>query len=332
MKKFDLTWGESVAVRHAFLEQTRGRSVQFTQQDLREMDYTPFNGDARLIEQTNSVIYRQVGANYKHIFLTNGASGACTLALRAYQHKGCSVMGTNPPPFFPLYPAMARAAGIYDITHDGAHTSCLKRVFLLDSPSNPSGQATDSPAWALGDPVIWDAVYHNAVYCSVLGPSPAHTVHIGSYSKLTGINGLRLGWLATNDDLLAAKIAELIAPEYCGLSKPSKIILQRLLDEVPPLSNDWFAFERAARYRLDFNRTEWSKLEKYFQGQPVPVNGMFYYAEMDNACKRLMEKAGVLWQVGSKCGTSDDFGRFNIGQDPKVISAAVKSVLKADKI
>lgn len=334
-KKFDLTWGESVAVRHAFVEQTHGIPIHFGLKELDEMDYTPFNGDAKLIQETEKVILRQTGMTYKHIFLTNGASGGCTIALRAYAHMGVYAAVTNPAPYFPLYPGMAYAAGLRHVTTEADFKvgAGWQRVFLLDSPHNPTGKHQGMPAWALGSHVIWDAVYHNSAYAHILPGAPPHDVVVGSFSKLTGLNGLRLGWIATNDDRVADQIGKLIAPEYCGLSKPSKMILGTLLDQ---FNNDpeyhWGAFEKGARYRLDLNRGEWAKLEKFFDGTVVPAVGMFYYAGLDNSAKALFDKAGVLYQAGSKCGTDDGFGRFNIGQDPKVVLGAVKSVLKADKI
>ena len=334
MSKHDLIWGDSVAVRQAFLEQTRGISIQFGLTELEAMDYTPFNGDAKLIEETAKVILRHTGLKYDHIFLTNGATGACTIALRAYARSGSYVaVITNPAPYFPLYPGMAHAAGLKHVTEREKMERAWKSVILLDTPANPSGSIAEAPLWASGCPVIWDAVYHNPAYCSILVPPPEHEVMVGSFSKLTGLNGLRLGWIATNHPFLAERIGKLIAPEYCGLSKPSKMILTTLLDQ---FNNDpdyfWGAFEQAARYKLDCNRTEWAKLEKYFNGYSVSPNGMFHYAYLDNAAKALLAEANVLYQAGSKCGTDDSFGRFNIGQDPKVILSAVRAILKADKI
>jgi aspartate/methionine/tyrosine aminotransferase len=331
MNKFDLTWGESVAVRQAFLKNITLPNIHFTHESLLAMDYTPFNGDDKLIASTKAVILRQTGETYKHVFLTNGASGGCTIALRAYASLGARYGMTNPAPYFPLYPGMMKAAGLHHTADPKITNAWDQRVFLLDTPGNPTGQHMDVPTfYSKLDDVIWDAVYHNNVYCALKVPSPKHNIAVGSYSKLTGLNGIRLGWIATNDDVLAEEIATLIAPEYCGLSKPSKMIMAQLLEDIN-LSDSWGKFENDARDALDYNRGMWSMLEKYFEGTPVPVNGMFYYAKMDKACKELFEKAEILWQSGTKCGHSDDFGRFNIGQDPVVIREAVKAVLKADK-
>lgn len=329
--KYDLTWGESVAVRQAFLHHAKKSSVHFNLEDLLAMDYTPFNGDLELIAHTANVIKRQTGLAYKYIFLTNGASGGCTIALRALKILGAQTGFTNEAPYFPLYPNMMSAAGL---PHKTYYTPVgHPGVFLLDTPANPSGKHIGPPDWIGDMPVIWDAVYHNNVYSSLVVPHPVHSVVVGSYSKLTGLNGIRLGWIATNDDHIAGTINEIISAEYCGLSKPSKMIMNQLLSQYN-LDEEyyWGSFEALARNKLDSNRTEWEKLEKYFDGTPVSPNGMFYYAGMDESAKRLFTAAGVLWQPGSKCGHSDDYARFNLGQDPKIIREAVKSILKEDKI
>lgn len=333
MKQHDLTWGESVAVREAFLDQNKLCSVQFGLKELLEMDYTPFSGDEVLIDHTRKIIKRQTGMSYKHVFLTNGASGGCTVALRAYGKLGYDTVVTNPAPFFTLYPAMADAAGLTHMTRKPIKNSWDPgSVFLLDTPANPSGKHVSVPDWAQNKRVIWDSVYHSRVYCGVLPPPPNHDIAVGSYSKLTGINGIRLGWIATNHDLEASIVEELIAPEYCGLSKPSMAILSSLLYRFNIRPDYWSSFEKQARYKLDCNRTEWARLEKYFGNSPVPTNGMFYYGPMDEGCKRLMEKAGISYKPGSECGHSDDFGRFNLGQKNEIIASAVKNVLKMDKI
>jgi bifunctional pyridoxal-dependent enzyme with beta-cystathionase and maltose regulon repressor activities len=59
---------------------------------------------------------------------------------------------------------------------------------------------------------------------------------------------------------------------------------------------------------------------------------MFYYAPMDAKCQELMNKANVTWTKGSAMGTNDGFGRFNLGQDNRMIEEAVKAILKADRV
>jgi aspartate/methionine/tyrosine aminotransferase len=327
-KKFDLSFGNSVAVRQAFLDVAPYNGFQFTYNSMMEMDYPVHNGDPELVEITKQIIKRQVGNEYKHVFITNGATGADVIALRAYAQQGISVCRTRKAPYYTRFPGMIEAAGMHHWSKDISYTTLDEKVvFLLDIPHNPTGSLDTGMKFHSG-PIILDAVYYNNVYCNGgLRGSIEHNVLTGSYSKLLGINGIRLGWLATNDDLLADRISKLITSEYCGLSVPSASIIKSYLRDF-----DWDNFERRANMYLDFNRNEVSKLEKYFGNISVPRLGMFYYAPMDQACQKLMEKAGIIWTKGSVMGTSDDFGRLNVGQDVGLIANAVSAVLKIDKI
>lgn len=334
MTIFDFVCGNSVAVRKAFIKTVGTDSLVFEKDSLYQANYKPFNGDQQLIKETRKVIYSQTRQVYKHVFLTNGGTGGCTIALRAYaQMGGVAVAVTNPAPYFSLYPGMVKAAGLKHITAEEEFKQYRgwKKVFLLDTPTNPFGKHVDVPAWAKLDTyVIWDSVYYNNVYCHILPDPPKHDVAVGSFSKLTGLNGIRFGWIATDDDCLALKIENLIMSEYCGLCSLSGDILFKIIKGMD--SRTWISFESLARSKLDLNRGEWSKLEKYLGYVPVSENGMFYYSPVDAAAKELFEKAGVSWLPGSRCGADDSFGRFNIGQNPEIVLKAVKAILKADKI
>jgi aspartate/methionine/tyrosine aminotransferase len=144
---------------------------------------------------------------------------------------------------------------------------------------------------------------------------------------MTGLNGIRIGWIALNDDKMADIIREMVAAEYCGLSVPSMDILARVLPDYP-----WDQFEEDSRRSLDANREEFAKLERYFSGSTVPDVGMFFYGLMDKEAKDLFFKADVVWTPGSSLGHNDDWGRFNIGRDYETTKKAVTQVLKADGI
>ncbi len=329
-KAFNMGWGNSIAVRSAFIQSLTGRDVVFTMKDLGEMDYPPHDGDQTLIDLTRRVIERQVGPTYRYILLTNGATGGVTLALRAYKKRGCNTVFTRSPPYFPIYPAQIASAGLIHRTETDDKPEGDRPVALIDSPTNPHGVIVNEGE-RFSMPMIWDAVYHNRVYTSGNYKPMACDVIVGSYSKLLGINGLRTGWIATNDPLLYERLKELVTAEYCGLSSASTIILLRILGQFKD-DRWWEGFEREARFNLDYNREEWSKLNGYFGGVPVSPIGMFYYSYMDDACKELMAKSGISWTTGSSLGTHDDFGRFNLGQDCRVVRNAVREVLKNDRI
>jgi aspartate/methionine/tyrosine aminotransferase len=320
--KYDLGFGNSVCVRQAFLETYHGNMVVFTHDGLAKFDYPDRHGDPELIEITKQVILRQTGAIKKHVFITNGATGAVVIALRAFQQRGAIFCNTRSAPWYLRYPSMIKASGLRH--QDQRHTMTYKdNVILLDIPSNPLG-LTSFFDRSLSVPVVLDAVYLNRVYMNVQ-PVVINDVMAGSYSKLLGLNGLRVGWIATNDDLLAERLKDLIVGEYCGISVASTEILKNILFDF-----DWETFEYTARGSLDYNREQWSRLEKYFGLNPVPSNGMFHYGQIDKKCKKLLEKSGITWTNGSDLGTNDGYGRFNLGQDILVIRQAVNDVIRND--
>lgn len=327
MKEFNLGWGNAVAVRHAFLDGLALKTVFFSLNDT-NLGYTAHDGDPRLIYITRKIIERQVGLTFKHVLLTNGATGGVTIALRAFAQQGHRVALTRNPPFFSIYPSMIEAAGLEHRFFDPSKDDPGALV-LLDSPANPTGSSV-SGCLTVDVPVIWDAVYHGRAYSANNFP-PSCDVMVGSYSKLLGLNGIRTGWIATNDDLLYLRLKKLVEAEYCGLSSASNAVLLNVLKGWYQSKNFWENFELKARANLDNNRTELSILEKYFGDQPVCKVGMFYYAPVDAACKRLLEKANVKYTPGSSLHATDDFGRFNVGQDCRIVREAVKTILRADR-
>lgn len=322
MKTHDLGWGNAYAVRTAFLECIAQKSVLFNLNN-KNLDYTNHSGNTELNEITKTVIKRQTGIEYKHVLLVNGATGGCTIAMRAYAQMGYEFAITREPPYFPIYPNMIGASGLKQ-----SFNNVKNSVVLLDSPENPGGNI--HTVWGINQPLIHDAVYHSKVYARCRLPVIACDVVVGSYSKLLGLNGLRTGWMGTNNDLLHLRLKDLVVSEYAGLSSASDAVLLDLLRDKDEYF--WAIFEAKASYALDCNREEWSKLEKYFHGVTVGPNGMFYYAPIDLKCKDLLERSGITWTKGSSLGTNDSFGRFNIGHDRKTIREAVKTVLKNDRI
>lgn len=320
--KFDLGWGNSVCVREALLEHYLGAPLYIGSDELLKYDYPDHSGDPKAVEITRQVIKRQIGKEYKHIFLVNGATGGCVIAMRAYQQRGKENCVTRNAPYYIRYPRMIRAAGLMHIDQNYWQADA---VALVDVPSNPLG-LFDNIA-STGVPVILDGVYLNRVYTSGNFPVINHEVYVGSYSKLLGINGIRLGWIATNDDILAERIKDLVASEYCGISTASTDLLKQVT-----FGLNWEKFEIGARWKLDANREEFSQLERFLDGTPIPDVGMFYYTSMDKKAQEIFTKANVGWTKGSDMGTDDGFARFNLGQNNDYISEAVQAILKADRI
>lgn len=322
---YDLGFGNSVCVRQAFLDTYHGNMVVFTQAGLEKFDYPDRFGDPEIIKITRDIIERQMGENYRHVFLTNGATGAVTIALRAYKQRGKNICYTRKAPWYLRYPTMIEASGLIHLDETKG-IDPEEGVILLDIPSNPEGYVHPF-AKSIIAPTVLDAVYFNRVYSSGYHITvPKHDVMCGSYSKLLGLNGLRVGWIATNDDLLAERIKLLIMGEYCGLCVASGEIIKNVLYDF-----DWLTFELIAKENLNRNREEFRKLESYL-GRPVPGDGMFYYGFTGKKIRDVLQKAGITYTSGWQLGTDDNWGRFNLGQDVELVRKAVRAFQKADRI
>lgn len=321
----DLSFGNSICIRKALLDTYRGHHIVFDRKILENFDYGNHLGDPELVETTRKIIKRQINKEYKHVFIVNGATGGCVIAMRAFEKRSVVNCLTRNAPYYTRYPSMIKAAGL-DHIDERFHQIENETVALIDVPSNPLGLMNNVAN--LNIPVILDGVYLNRVYMNPNQISTIpHDVYVGSYSKLLGINGSRLGYLCTDDDLLAERIKELIVAEYCSLSVASQEIVKSITHKL-----DWEKFENSARWSLDLNREEWSKLYRYFDGKSILPVGMFHVSQMDQKAQDLFTKVGIIWTKGSLMGVSDEFARFNLGQSNDIIRLAVKKVLDADRI
>jgi aspartate aminotransferase len=163
------------------------------------------------------------------VAITAGASGALTVALRAFADPGTEALAIAP--LFPEYSLYCRAAGVRlvsvrsrpDFSLDlGALEGALTertRVLFLNTPNNPTGRVLSDPELAeLAEllelhagrtgrhvVVLADEVYRKVVYtgrraATALSHYPATAV-ARSFSKDLGLAGERIGYLALHPEL-----------------------------------------------------------------------------------------------------------------------------------
>jgi aspartate/methionine/tyrosine aminotransferase len=319
---FNLGFGNSVAVRKAFLDNFSQGMIVFTHDKLMNFNYTEYEGDEELLKYTKSIVKRQTGHDYEYFVLTVGATGAINLALSVYKDNGEDFCLTRKPPYYLRYPNMIEAAGMEHLTEDDKIPT--ETVSLIDIPSNPLNLITDSKHIAMT--AIIDGVYLNRVYTRKQTQLPYHDLMIGSYSKLTGLNGMRVGWIGTNNLNTYLLLKDQAMSVYCGMSAAESHMLNNMF-----YNFDWEHFETKARCYLDYNREELQKLERFTEGS-VQEDGMFWYCPMDSKFQDILTKSNVIWTKGSLTGTSDDFGRLNVGADCNTVREAVSTILKMDRL
>ena len=319
MKKICLGWGEPVACREVLSQIYRPPENLIK---LKTMEYAPDGGDPELIEEIQEYLMRTVGRTYKHIIITNGTTPAINVVLRTFKrYDGITSVSTNKN-YFPFYPEMIEKNGlIHKKQHNGNGFDSIK---LIDMPSNPTGNM--SQAW-FGDKTVWDSVYYNRVFINspMLAIRP-HRVNVGSLSKVFGLTGLRIGYIATDSDLDYIRFAKENLHETCSVSVPSQEIAKHLLQHI-----DYESFFRRANMAINYNRDSLDEISYLFDGQAVQKNGMFYATYADNKALEIVDKALVNYVVLSDKG-QDRFVRFNLGQNNELTKKAVKQILRMDRV
>ena len=290
------------------------------------MGYASKDGYPVLEERVRKLIKQSTGLYYKHIVLTSGAQIGIVAGLKALSQKYHQDLVHYDELYFLGYPQIAKELGLMNVNKDWYKSDSENILRLTASPSNPTGEIN----FDLNnrDKTIWDACYHNEIYTSPVASEhlakPDHVLAVGSFGKLTGLNGLRLGWIATNDEYLKKQTQLIHYNLTLGVSTISLGILENFLDNVP--TNSFFL--KANSY-LNDNRTEMAKLDHIFS-TPIPKYGMFWLVEVDNKSRKLLDNLHIKYIEGTECGASEDMVRLTLGQNRDITKKMVETVLKED--
>jgi len=317
--KFDLGWGDPACVREAFLSFNKLNHVI-------EQNNGGYRFGAQchnLEKQIQLLSCNLLGIQHKHIILVNGAMQGLDASLSFCKNKLQMTKCLTNEKHFPHYPGVIKKNGLF---HAKFTSSGIRTVHLIDSPSNPDGKIYTGDSFA--DFIIWDAVYNNPIYKAIATPPIKHDIAIGSFGKLFGLPGLRIGWVATNSEEAAKYIRNHIEITTCGVSSPAQIMIEEILEHPYWVSS---FLNKAASY-INSNKTEFLKVKHIFDGQTPDINGMFFFPEIDPKALEILSKAGVEFTPGEACGdASGSHIRLNMAQTNEIISAAVKAILKADR-
>ncbi len=316
--KYDFSWGNPY-----FLLDILNSRISITTHSILDMAYGPYDGNPDLIKNTHDVIYQTTNQRYQHILITNGASGALNLILRRFKAKNGQKVFTTPYGY-PSYDSFINRAGLERVRNLNAmplHLTTGNHLYmrLIDSPENPTGTQ-----YNIGDANTdtWDSVYNNQIYTKTPFIVPNHRVMVGSYSKLLGIAGARIGFIATNDLLLYEDLKIESKAEYTGVSKLSQELIVSILKQI-----DLNQFMRDGSNDLADNKYEFTKLEYLFDGQRVNEVGMFYCAKIHPKARDLLDKCGVGYVM-----LDDDTIRLSMGQTKKITQEGIQYILKKDRV
>lgn len=335
MYKHDFGWGDTRGIREIMMNHINSK-IDYLDIDWENCGYPPHGGNLELIEEVRDLIVDLTNKRYKHVLITNGATHALNAYISAAKNGITKTLITHPL-YFRMYPGIAKIHGLEHKVAEKVNPSYYGagEIGIIDSPSNPEGKLTANSAWDIG--TVWDAAYYTPTYCGYRNDQnalrcikviPNHDAMAGSLSKLTGLNGLRIGWLATNNDDLFRKAYKYVEHDLCGASNPSQQAALQILKTV-----DLQEFYVESKALLDTNRDSMSRLSHIFGNQPIFQTGMYALFEVDLKLARLLEKASVNTLSGQSIGdTKRDSVRFNLANSARSTKAMVQAIIKADKV
>jgi len=321
--KFDFGFGDSYAIREALqcyisLDKIMGHSIPYP-------GYADKTGDPVLEKYVRDMVERSTGRRYEYVVITNGAHMGVAASLMAMEHRLNASQVYYDELHFLRYPQLVRSLNLLKASREDFYQGEAQTIHLTASPTNPKGYVH-----SVGDEnrTVWDACYHNEIYTSPVSslhlPRPEHHIMVGSLGKITGLNGMRLGWAATDDQRTMLRLRLHHYDLTLGVSTVNMAIAKTFFREV-----DQDNFQMRAFNYLSDNRTQLSKLE-YLFADKVPSYGMFWFTEVDKQARALLQKVGVSIIEGVECGGTGDQVRITIGQTRDLTREMVKAVLKED--
>ena len=196
--------------------------------------YTPAAGIPELRQAIAHKHQRENGITYKpsQIIVSCGGKHSCYNVILATCQPGDEVI--IPAPYWLSYPEMVKLANAKPVIIETSDKTEFKvtpaqlraaitpntRLFILNSPSNPTGSVyTPDEIKALGDVCVEKGVlimsdeiyehltYDDAVVKSVASFSPAHfehTIIVHGFAKAWSMTGWRLGWTAAPEPIAKA--------------------------------------------------------------------------------------------------------------------------------
>jgi aspartate/methionine/tyrosine aminotransferase len=324
LETLDFGWGDTRGLRKKILSIYKDlKNIQYM--PLEEYGYPPYDGDIYLVSLLRKLTQDLTGRKYKNICITSGCTHAVNASIHVLANNHTDSVLTRKL-YYPRYPTMIKLTPYAHKTWDMDHNE--NSIAIVDSPSNPLGLIGLDQKLNT-DKIIWDGAYHTPTYGVPFGINsvPEHKIFCGSLSKLTGINGIRIGWTATDDDLLHKRIAEYVKNTTVGVSYPSQYIAKEILKDEDRL-NLYFL---QSRNLIDMNKEEILKLKHIFGSDEIPNFGMFAFFRIDDKIEELFQRARIILTSGKDCGADYNSVRINLTNTNEMTREMVRRILKADR-
>lgn len=330
MYRYFFDWGDTRGLR----EITLSRFFDFGKESAKidwqkDGGYPAHEGNPELIVETKKLIKSLTGLDYKHVLITAGATNALNSYLYARKNMtdNEALWVRTHDLYYRMYPQIIRNQDAFHIKSKELKPT-QEDVWIVDSPTNPKGQIiTGLPKGKTSEEgVVWDSAYFSPTYYkSKVMVYPKHEAMVGSFSKFTAVNGIRTGYLATNNDVIYSFAYDYLVGDACGVNAIGQILLAKFLQTV-----DLEAFYKAGNLMLEDNRNEMSKLSYLLDSGAIPNDGMFAFSQTDAGVLRLLQKASVKVSDGKDLGADYLSIRINLSNSREETAKMVKAVLKAD--
>jgi aspartate aminotransferase len=309
--------------------------------------YTPSSGIPELRQAAADKFKRDNGLSYKRsqIIISCGGKHSCCNAILATCNPGDEVM--IPAPYWLSYPEMARLAEATPVILETSDKTEFKvtpeqvraaitprtRLFILNSPSNPTGSLySPDEIKALGDVcvekgvlILSDEIYEKLVYdgaqhASVAGFSEKHyehTILVHGLAKAYSMTGWRIGLTAAPEPIAKA----IDAIQSHSTSNPTSFAQKGAVAALNGPQDHlagWLAeFDRRRAYA-------WKKLNSIPGVSCVKARGAFYlFPNIAKAglgsiefCAQLLEREKVAAVPGIAFG-ADDYIRISYATSMK---------------
>lgn len=275
----------------------------------------------------------------QHVVVANGGKQALLAAFYALNRLEGRQIVHHAQPFWPSYRTLARMSGLdfedpplWEGWYDQFTQLRPRRsrvIQVVTSPNNPDGRQLQS--WNDGSFDVWDAVYAHWVY-GWNGYEPPHRIRVGSASKLLGLSGVRVGWLVTRADRLAALAREYVEITTSGVSVVAQEYVAnalRLMREINPMVQLRAAREAILQNGESFKRHLGHHMQAV-DGVPDTGVGMFAFAfpRDPERFSRACAAAKVAVVTGGACGNYQGRFRMSMAHNVNYTEEALQALRK----
>ena len=307
--------------------------------------YTPNNGIPELrvalsdkLKKENSLAYRP-----EQVIITAGASEALHIVMQALVREGDRVLCADPG--FVSYAALATLAGGVPVgvpLDSTLHIDVEKakalmdgaRVFVLNSPANPTGavesketiKALVEYATDAGVTIVSDEVYEHFIYGKKHYSAASfgeNVVTINAASKTYAMTGWRLGYLAAPDDIIAECIKVHQYCVACATSISQYAALAAYTGDQGPV--------RVMRDEYLARRDLFCRgLHDLGFSFPVPEGAFYAFVPMEPALVQKIIDGGVILTPGSAFGkNAPGYARMSYAASRDDLKRALDRIEKA---